>query len=186
MIPVCILIIEDEDDRAFMEELYICYHRLIYSTIKNIVSDQWAIEDIMQSALVKLIDKIPLLRARATTQRINYIITTAKNTALDYVRKNSRYAPDMSLDEDFDLEFNSSSAHEIEDMILKQEAFDALARVWEHLDVRSKYLLEGYYILEKTTPQLAKELGLKPESVRMALSRARKQAYGLIESKLIK
>lgn len=39
MIPICILAIEDEDDRAFMENLYMSYQRLMYSTIRNIVRD---------------------------------------------------------------------------------------------------------------------------------------------------
>ena len=58
MIPICILAIEDEDDRAFMENLYMSYQRLMYSTIRNIVRDDWATEDVMQSALVKLIRKL--------------------------------------------------------------------------------------------------------------------------------
>ena len=30
MIPYCILVIEDDDDRAFMEQLFVDYHRLMY------------------------------------------------------------------------------------------------------------------------------------------------------------
>ena len=30
MIPYCILVIEDDDDRTFMEQLFVDYHRLIY------------------------------------------------------------------------------------------------------------------------------------------------------------
>ena len=29
MIPYCILVIEDDDDRAFMEQLFVDYHRLM-------------------------------------------------------------------------------------------------------------------------------------------------------------
>ena len=29
MIPYCILVIEDDDDRAFMEQLFVEYHRLM-------------------------------------------------------------------------------------------------------------------------------------------------------------
>ena len=79
MIPICILAIEDEDDRAFMENLYMSYQRLMYSTIKRIVRDDWAAEDVMQSALVKLIDKIPLLKSRTDVQRISYVVTCQKH-----------------------------------------------------------------------------------------------------------
>ncbi|WP_294516979.1 RNA polymerase sigma factor [uncultured Pseudoflavonifractor sp.] len=180
MIPICILAIEDEDDRAFMENLYMSYQRLMYSTIKRIVRDDWAAEDVMQSALVKLIDKIPLLKSRTDVQRISYVVTASRNTALDYMRKQARHGPDSSFDEIPDSDLSWGAVHEVERVILEKADFSALSRVWDRLDDRSKYLLEGYYILEKTPAELGKELSIKPDSVRMALSRARKAAYKLI------
>ena len=53
MIPYCILVIEDDDDRAFMEQLFVDYHRLMYHEIFKLVHDQWAAEDVMQSTLVR-------------------------------------------------------------------------------------------------------------------------------------
>lgn len=151
MIPICILAIEDEDDRAFMENLYMSYQRLMYSTIRNIVRDDWATEDVMQSALVKLIDKIPLLKSRTDVQRISYVVTTSRNTALDYMRKKARRGPDSSFDEVQDSDLSWGAVHEVERIIL-----------------------------EKPPAELAKALGIKSDSVRMALSRARKAAYKLI------
>ncbi len=48
------------------------------------------------------------------------------------------------------------------------------------LDAKSKYLLEGKYILGKSDEALAEELSIKPASVRMALTRARQCAYQLL------
>ena len=45
MIPYCILVIEDDDDRTFMEQLFVDYHRLMYHEIFKLVHDQWAAED---------------------------------------------------------------------------------------------------------------------------------------------
>ena len=47
MIPYCILVIEDDDDRAFMEQLFVDYHRLMYHEIFKLVHNQWAAEDVM-------------------------------------------------------------------------------------------------------------------------------------------
>lgn len=44
MIPYCILVIEDDDDRTFMEQLFVDYHRLMYHEIFKLVHDQWAAE----------------------------------------------------------------------------------------------------------------------------------------------
>ena len=62
MIPYCILVIEDDDDREFMTLLYIRYQRLLYKEIYEILKNSWNTEDILQATLVKLIDKIPELR----------------------------------------------------------------------------------------------------------------------------
>ena len=40
MIPYCILVIEDDDDRAFMEQLFVDYHRLMYHEIFKLVHNQ--------------------------------------------------------------------------------------------------------------------------------------------------
>lgn len=42
-------------------------------------------------------------------------------------------------------------------------------------------MLEGYYILEKPMAELGMELGIKPTSIRMALTRARGKAYKLLK-----
>ena len=64
MIPYCILVIEDDSDRVFMETLFLEYQRLMYSEINKILQNAWDTEDVMQATLVKLIDKIPDLRKK--------------------------------------------------------------------------------------------------------------------------
>ena len=92
MIPYCILVIEDDDDRAFMEQLFVEYHRLMYHEIFKLVHDQWAAEDVMQSTLVRLIDKIPELRIKDRNHLVNYIITASKNQARNYLRDSGRHS----------------------------------------------------------------------------------------------
>ena len=97
MIPFAILAIEDSDDRDFMEHLYTNYQRLMYSEIRKIISDHLATEDLLHSVIVKLIDKISLLRSLTKAKLINYIITTCRNTALNYLRdtkKSTEYSYD--------------------------------------------------------------------------------------------
>lgn len=183
MIPYCILVIEDDDDRAFMEDLFVQYKKLMYKEINGIIKNSWNTEDVMQSALIKLIDKIALLRSQGRDQRVNYIITTCKNTALNYIRDNAR--PNDSPFEDYlDISDSDNDGHAIEIRLMKQEELERLAHAWPKLDERSRRLLEGYYILEKPMTELGAELGIKPASVRMAMTRAREKAYKLLEQEM--
>ncbi len=125
MLPICILAIRDDDDRAYMTRLFVKYQRLMYRTIYDILGDKWATEDVLQTTLLRLIDHLDTLRR---------------------------------------LEL------------------DALAQVWPRLDENTRWLLEARYILDYSDGELARELGVKPDSVRMALTRARRKARRLMES----
>lgn len=81
MIPYCILAIEDPSDREFMTELFLHYQKLMYATIQKITQDHWLIDDIFQSTLERLIDKITLLRTFDRDRLINYIIVSCRNNA---------------------------------------------------------------------------------------------------------
>lgn len=93
MIPYCILAIEDDSDREFMTALYYQYRKLMYSTTQKILKDQWSTDDVVQTSLEKLIDKIPLLRTLDQNHLANYIISTCKNNAYNLCRhrSNSQY-----------------------------------------------------------------------------------------------
>ena len=65
--------------------------------------------------------------------------------------------------------------------VLHREEMDCLAKVWPELDERSKFLLRGRYVLHKSYAELGKELDIKPESVRMAVTRAKRSVYNLIK-----
>lgn len=185
MIPYCILVIEDDDDREFMEGIYQRYNRLMYDTILKVVKDTFDAEDVVQMALVKLIDKIDLLRSKDRDRLVNYIFTTSKTTALDFVNR-SRPKNEVSLEEYQELpdpniepDYNE---RDIELRLIKGEELEALRQVLPQLDARSRCLLEGYYFMDRSMDELAQEVKIKPNSVRMALARARRKAFELLQN----
>ena len=179
MIPCIILAIEDESDREYMTGLYIEYHRLMYSEIKKILSGHEFIEDVLQSTIVKLIDKLSLLKNMDRAHLVNYIIVSCRNTARNELRYWARH-PAFSFDEAFDGNEPDNEFAPIDEQIIHADSLARLAQVWDKLDVRSRYLLEARYILEKTDAEIATDLGIQPKSVRMALTRARKTAKSLM------
>lgn len=77
MIPICIQTIENDDDRDFMEWLFLEYHPLMYATIRKVIHDQWTCEDVLQESVRKFIDHIPQLREMDAASRTNYIVVAA-------------------------------------------------------------------------------------------------------------
>lgn len=47
MLPLVIMAIEDEDDKAFMTWLYLQYRRLIYSEVRKITGNTDEVEDLL-------------------------------------------------------------------------------------------------------------------------------------------
>ena len=92
MFPLIIMAIEDENSKAFMTRLYLQYSRLIYSEIRKITGERDEEEDLLQTVVEKLMEKLPLLRGMEQTKLVNYIISTAENTTYNYLRdKNRRF-----------------------------------------------------------------------------------------------
>lgn len=183
MIPFVILAIEDEDDRAFMTELYSRYERLIYSEIRKLVDEKWEAEDVMQTTLLKLIDRLDRLREMDERHRVNYIITAARNNAISLLRMNKSHL-NVSLDETWDDRWDFSPELSVEEIILRDESIARLRDVWPQLDFRSRYLLEAKYLLGVRADEIARVLGIKEGSVRMELSRARRKVRQLLDDKI--
>lgn len=178
MLPICILAIRDDDDRAYMTRLFVKYQRLMYRTIYDILGDKWATEDVLQTTLLRLIDHLDTLRRLEPEGLAGYIAAACRHTAYNAVRDSSRH-PWLPLDGGPEV---PDERQEVEDRVLCRLELDALAQVWPRLDENTRWLLEARYILDYSDGELARELGVKPDSVRMALTRARRKARRLMES----
>ena len=124
--------------------------RLIYSEVQKLIQNEDEAEDLMQTVVEKLIHKVDLLRDLERRRLVNYVISTAKNTAQNFLRNTRPQARVWDL--------------------------SSLSRVWAALDEKTRYLLSARYILNKSGREIAEDLQMPPDNVRMALVRARKKA----------
>lgn len=181
IMPAVILAIQDESDRTYMEWIFQTYHRLMYHYIMEVLHDSWQADDVMQESVVKLIHKIDVLRRLSESKRRNYIITTAKNTAISYLRRES-IRTGIAYDDWAKDCIGTQSEEDPEALVLRQEEMEALQLIWDDLDERSRYLLSSRYILEQSFEEMARELGVTAGSARMLLTRAKRAALALIEN----
>lgn len=152
MIPMILMAIEDDADRAFMINLYEQCHKAMYRQAYDILRDHGEAEDAVQDTLVKLIGRMAALRTMPQGQLLPYAVIAAKSTAIDRWRRR------------------------------KKERVDLLSRGLEKLPQRDRDILMYRYILEMSDEEIAGLLNIKPGSVRMCLSRARKNAFAVLEA----
>lgn len=175
MLPLIIMAIEDESDRDYMTSLYFQYNRLIYSELRKIINQSHDVEDLFQTVLEKLIDKVALLRTLERNALASYITSAARNTAFNFIRdkkvENGLWEEEQLVD----------SAPTPEEYIISKETLFRLAQVWEDLDEKTQYLLSAKYVLRKSGKEIAEDLNMTPDNVRMALVRARRKARQAME-----
>lgn len=91
MAPVMVfLAMENEQDRAFITQIYLDYRKLMYAVAMEIVRDPQAAEDMISAALTEMIEQIETLKKINCCRLRSYIASIVRNDSLDYVRKRNR------------------------------------------------------------------------------------------------
>ncbi len=106
----------EKDDKAF-EVIYENTKKGVFSMILSIVNNKAATEDLMQDTYMKMIQKIKQYKKGKNFYA--WLLQIAKNTALDYYRKEKRVSVIDPQEHDymFDKEYNDSNNYAVYDMI---------------------------------------------------------------------
>lgn len=157
-----------------MERFYDQFYKLMYSQINKLADSNDDVEEIMQEVWVRLIEKVSLLQTMPRDRLVNYSISVARYTAYAFFRKKKRL--ELISFEDSELAWYSQQATDsrLEEIIIQKIEGEKLYYVWTHLKARDQALLNMKCILEYKNNEIAQVLDVKPESIRMLLTRAKK------------
>lgn len=170
----------DPSDQDFILQLYLEFKGLMYSTAQKYITSPQAVEDIVQDSIAKLINKVDILRNMERCILASYIVSTIKNTAINQLKVDQAQNLchiDFSEEERMTIQNRSLSIDEI--LIIKEQRL-RLSKIWMQLSIDDQVLLEGKYILGYSDMELAEQLHCKMSSVRMKLTRARRNAQKLL------
>ena len=166
-------------EEEFALWLYQEYYRLMFFTVQKYIADQLVQEEIIQECLRKLIEKTNLLRQFKRPVLAGYIVSTVCNTAINYL-KIQQGEKDRIVDLAELTTQEALGEPSIDEKLILQEEIELFKKVWPTLDIETRILLEGKYILGYDNNRLGQLLGCQPSSVRMKLTRARRKALALI------
>lgn len=173
---------ENQSDRVFMLELYQKFFRLMFFTARKCHLKQNDCEEVVQESLVKLMQKVSLLREMPQPVLVSYIVSTTRNTAIDYSKRQKTYdASVSSLDDESFSACLESPLPPLDDQMEAEELREQLAAVLNEISNDDRVLLEGKYILQYSDSTLAMMMHCKVSSIRMKLTRARRRALTLIK-----
>ncbi len=179
MLPVMISALEEPRDRDFMAHLYIENEGLFFSTALKFAPSYHDAEEIVQDSIEKLIKKVSTLQRLERCTLATYIVLTVRNTAINYLRKRNRSsvwsdAYDDLLAEEIQCQLS------MDELLILAENRQKLVAAWDDVPESDRLLLEGKYFLELSDKELAQQVGCKPSSIRMKLTRARRNALKVI------
>ena len=178
MLPIALLTIADESSRDFIVRLYHNCKAQMYREAKRYLGCEADAEDAVSEAVVKLVDKLELLRSLEERKRLAYAITTVRHFALRSLERRNQTVL-TELDE---IVLSVPAEDDPEARILKEQGNRRLQELLVTLPLQERLLLEKKYILLWSDAEIAELLEIKPDSVRMSLTRAkRKLAKALAE-----
>ena len=174
LVPFFFLIIEDADDRVFMENLYINHRKRMYQIALQYVRSNSDADDIVSESFVSLIGRIQKLREFDDNALKAYISITVRNTAISHLRNASKQVnqfDDVSPETIADSQIGPEAR-----LLLKCSIADMMAAI-RKLGETDRAALYMRYWQELDYTQIAKRLNISPDSARMYLSRARKRLF---------
>ena len=174
--------INDVDDRAFMQEVYQQNERLMYAIALKYASNTQDCEDIVHDTVEKLCKNIAKIKELPNSALRAYVVYAVRNTAINFRKHQStinRHIQQLSGD-DSNSEYDQpeSIIERIEDL---QEKRTRLTKVWMQLTDAEQELLYRKYVLEQTTEELAGIFQCSRDSIRMRLSRVRRKSLRLMK-----
>ena len=169
-IPVAILSIGNEDDRAFMVRLYVDYRWLMYKVALSVVREPQLAEDMVSQTLCEMIDNLEKIRAVDCCKLRGYIVSFVRNVSVDFVRKRDRQGKYFVLTGE---EAEVAAEDSVDENLIRMAEIDALKRGLARLSENDRLLLTMKYFDGLSDEEIAARLGVAKASVRTYLMRAR-------------
>lgn len=172
IMPLVIQNIENDNDRNFMEQLYLEHVRRMYSIARKYGATKDNEDDIVSDSVKSLIENIQELSSKSKQQLHTYIFVIVKNRTLDFNRK-ARREQDLICSDFFEALGNIAGPDTVEDLVLQSEkvcmirniAFSLPPIVQDVLRMKSQEHMSALEIAELT--------GLTENEIRNCLRKAR-------------
>lgn len=99
MLAICLAMLETEQDQRRFTRLFEAHEKKIYAVVLRILGDRDRAEDAAQQTWLKLVQNWDRVSALPWGETEGYVVTVAKNCALDILRSDRRTA---AFPEDWD------------------------------------------------------------------------------------
>lgn len=160
MLAICLAMLETEQDQRRFTRLFEAHEKKIYAVVLRILGDRDRAEDAAQQTWLKLVQNWDRVSALPWGETEGYVVTVAKNCALDILRADRRTA---AFPEDWDPPAQDT----------RQEEYDYLVSLIRSLPENYRRILELKLVEEETNQEIARRLGMRESTVGVRVMRGR-------------
>ena len=138
-------------------------------------------QDVIHDAIIRLINKIPLLRQKDSCVLRSYIVSTIIRTSINYRIKSSRNKA-VVVEKEV-LESFKDEEISLEDVVLTAFTNEELVNGLKRLPQRERDLLRWKYFDDLSGEEIAHAMEIGKNSVRQYLTKARRCLLTILEEK---
>ena len=172
VLPLCILAMAEGTDRDYMEWLFREHYRLMMATAWRFVRQSYDADEIVSESLMALYRKIDKIRHMKQNSLRLYIISTVRNTSLNYLKKHQRmnsqffHVSDMVIGQ-------LPSEENLEKKIVLSEELDQVRIAIRQLPERERMAVQLKLEMNLTDAEISEIMGINADSVRRYVYRGK-------------
>ena len=176
MLPI-ILLIRDENDRKFVEDVYIRYKDRIFNKARIYLRNEHDVEECVQDVVVVLIEHADQCYEWQEEHIKNFLMKCIRCIAINKYKENiRRYSKEISVsefEEEGDMDIPDKDEC-IEQSIISEENVRRLAQMIEEMDPLYSDILYFRSFLGMKNTEIAKMLNIPVNTVNQRISRAKR------------
>lgn len=162
--------IKDENERSFIEELYIKHSKAMWKFAMSLTKNEDEADELIQISFEKIIRCIDAVKKINCCKMNSYMVSIVRNsyyTLLLKKYKEKENIKDIDIGELADLE-----AHDDYESVLERNSTSDIISALENMSDKYKMVLKLKFVHEFNDEQIAKTICVQTNSVRMYKTRA--------------
>ena len=168
LLTMYLMMLETDGDRERFLRLHGAYEKKLYAVALRLLGDDSRAEDAVQQTWMRVIEHWERVSALPWEETEGYVVTIAKNAALDMVRAQRRIT---ALPEDWDMPAPDPGETEYRRLV-------ALVRT---MPEGYRRVLELKFVEERTNREIARMLGMNESTVSTRVKRGRAMLAEVME-----
>lgn len=173
LMPMVFMAIENENDSAFVQSLFLKNEQTMFRIAKRIVKDDYTARDMVSEACVTMLKKTQYLRGVQLCKRNAYINKIVQNESLMYLRKRRSEHICLVGDEKI-LDCGIHTYHDMEADLIAEAEVQELRAAMKRIHKKDQDLLRMKYFEDLPDEEIAAYMGIGKDSVRYYLTKARR------------